>query len=106
MNDTTQAKLGLAATAAYAASAAPRLIERYTEWRSTDEAGFIVLTLVAVEVIAYIAMAVWYVVKIIRGRKQLVREERPEWRYTKRERVIATYSPATDKRHPNYRGRR
>lgn len=88
------------------AAAAPYVVQRYTELRSTtDEAGFVITAVILVEVVAYVLMAVYYAWKIVRGRKQLVREERPEWRYMKRERVIG-YSPATDKKHPNHERRR
>ena len=73
--------------------------------QTTNGAGDIMLVLVAVEIVYYVVKTVVAVWKWIKGQRRLVREERNEWRSYTRERVVATYRPDNDPKHPNYRGR-
>ena len=73
------------------------------QWRyASGGAGDIMLVLVAVEIVYYLVKTVIAVWKWIQGERRLVREERNEWRSKRRERVLAAYNPAMDKKHTNY----
>lgn len=76
---------------------------------ATDEHGFIItatFVLVALEIVYYAIEIIRTVVKWFRGEKRLVKEKVREWRSYQRERVLATYRPEMDKRHPNYHRRK